>query len=200
MREFVYFSGKAWTTGNFKDLMKAGRMDIVIHFLINSFFVSHHVREDVKLHLVLYGPPTPPRHIEIIIKKKVPGTGKEEGSLDISKKDVGGLIKRILYKYKEGKKVEVFPGCFIEKKTLSNVLNEISKEKQVYILDEKGEDIKKEEFGEDVAFVIGDHEGFPVKELKRMKKEYKTISLGKIVYFASQVATILNYELDKKFG
>ena len=88
MREFVYFSNKAVTTGNFKDLMKAGRMDIVCHFVINSLFISNNYRDDVKLHLFFYGPPDPPKHLEIMYNEK------------ISKKDVAGLIKRILYKYK----------------------------------------------------------------------------------------------------
>ena len=65
MRHIVYFSSKAVTTGNFKDLMKAGRMDIVLHVVIASFFLSHDFRKDVKLHLVFYGMPDPPKHIEI---------------------------------------------------------------------------------------------------------------------------------------
>ena len=70
MREFIYFSGKARTSGNFndKELMQAGRMDIVLNFIIHSFFISNAMREDVRLHLVFYGPPTPPRHITITSK------------------------------------------------------------------------------------------------------------------------------------
>ena len=69
MRHFVYFSRNARTSGNFKDLMKAGRMDIVLHVIINAFFLSHKKREDVKIHLVFYGAPDPPKHIEMQIKK-----------------------------------------------------------------------------------------------------------------------------------
>lgn len=199
MREFVYFSGRAWTTGNFKDLMKAGRMDIAIHFIINSLFISHKLRDDVKVHLVFYGPNDPPKHIIIEPGKKIPETGKDVGSLDISKKDMAGLIKRILFKYKKDKNVEAFPGCFVEKKNLGRVLDELEKEgKSIYVLDEKGDDVSSVKFKENVVMVVGDHIGFPKKELKRLKQNYETISLGKTVYFASQVATILNYELDKK--
>ncbi|MBU2616633.1 MAG: hypothetical protein KKB79_01470, partial [Nanoarchaeota archaeon] len=72
MRNFVYFSnsaatsGKALSGGNV-NLMKAGRMDIVIHVIINAFFISHDIRDDLKLHLIFNGPPDPPRHIEINI-------------------------------------------------------------------------------------------------------------------------------------
>ncbi|MHA1869020.1 MAG: hypothetical protein ACTSXD_13335, partial [Candidatus Heimdallarchaeaceae archaeon] len=38
MREFIYFSSKAHTSGNFdsENLMKAGRMDIVCHVVVNA--------------------------------------------------------------------------------------------------------------------------------------------------------------------
>ena len=102
MREFVYFSSKAVTSGNFSDLKDAGRMDIVCHFVINSFFVSNAIRPGVRLHLIFYGPPEPPRHIILEIN--------EENKDSFSKKDIAGLIKKMLYKYKKGQKNEVFPG------------------------------------------------------------------------------------------
>ena len=90
MRHFIYFSSKAATSGNFGDLMKAGRMDIAIHVIIASFFLSHDFRKDVKMHLVFYGMPDPPKHMELQVTDE----------LEISKKDVGSLIKKILYKYR----------------------------------------------------------------------------------------------------
>jgi tRNA (pseudouridine54-N1)-methyltransferase len=189
MRHFVYFSESAQTSGKFNtdDLMKAGRMDIVIHFLINTFFVSHNIREDTKLHMVFYGMPDPPKHIEIQIK---PGT-------PISKKDVAGLIKKILYKYREGEKTEVLPGCFIEKKSFLNVINDlISEGKKIFVLDKRGESIRDVEIPDNSVFVIGDHNGLPKKELKRLKQMATPVSVGPKMYFASHVATILNNELD----
>ena len=108
MKHFVYFSGQAMTSGKALsgDLMKAGRIDIAIHSLIQGIFLSHSFRKDVVFHFVFYGMPDPPKHIEINIKDET----------TISKKDVANLLKKILYKYKKGKKTEVFPGCFVEKK------------------------------------------------------------------------------------
>ena len=136
MREFVYFSQSARTSGNFNttELMKAGRMDIAIHSFIQGVFLSHGFRKDTKFHFVFYGQPDPPKHIEIQIKDE----------LEISKKDVGNLIKKILYKYKPGKKQEVAPGCFIEKKSFLKVIEElIGDGKEIFLLDKKGEDIRK---------------------------------------------------------
>ena len=192
MREFVYFSGSAVTSGNAlsnQDLMSAGRMDIAIHTIIATFFLSHDFRKDAKLHLIFYGQPDPPKHIEIMVKE----------GLDISKKDVAGLVRRILYKYKEGKRTEVFPGCFVEKKSFLNVIEELKKSrKEIYVLEKSGEDIRKIEIKEDCVFVLGDHEGFPKKELKRLKKIATPVSIGPRMYFASQTVAIVNNELDRR--
>ena len=203
MREFVYFSQSARTSGNFNtdELMKAGRMDIVIHVVISAFFLSHGVREDTRLHLIFYGQPTPPRHIEIEINKKegMPETGKKVESLDISKKDVGNLIKKILYKYKPGKRTEVFQGCFIEKKSFLNVIEQLREQgKEIFLLDKSGEDIRKVKIKKDCVFVLGDHNGLPKKELKRLKTIAKPVSVGNKMYFASHVVSIVNNELDRR--
>ncbi len=201
MREFIYYSGKARTSGNFDDLMKAGRIDIALHIIINSFFISQKMRDDVKLHLVFYGPPDPPKHLEMFPGKSIPETGVEAGKeqLDISKKDLAGIIKKMLYKYREGKKTEVWPGFYVEKKSLFKIIDELEEQgKQIYVLDEKGENIEDAEIGENPVFVIGDNEGFPNKELKKLKKLAIPISVGKKIYFASQIVTIVNHELDKR--
>ena len=189
MRTFVYFSSTARTSGNFDihNLMDAGRMDIVMHVIINAFFLSHSLRDDVVLHLVFYGAPDPPKHIEIRVN--------EDTSL--SKKDVASLIKKILYKCKPSIKTEVVPGCFIEKKSFLDVVQEIAKDgKEIFILDKKGKNMREAEIGKNSAFVIGDHNGLPKKEVKRLKKIAQTISIGPKVYFASQVVSILNNEMD----
>ncbi len=189
MREFVYYSNRARTSGNFdiKDLRKAGRMDIACNVIIAVFFLSHKIREDIHLHLIFDGPPCPPMHLELISNKEIP----------ISKKDVAGLIKRILYKCKVGK-TEVFPGCFVEKKGFSQLVKELEQEnKKILILDRKGKDIRqlKDENLDNSVFVIGDHEGLPKKEVKRFKER---ISIGRETYFASQTVTIINNELDRR--
>ena len=189
MREFIYFSSKARTSGNFKDLMKAGRLDIACHVLIAAFFLSHNIRHDVRLHMIFNGPPDPPKHLEFIYTPNMP----------LSKKDVAGLIKRMLYKYKKGSKKEVFPGCFIEKKSFLQLIDELEREgKKLYILERKGEDIRKIKFDEPSVFILGDHEGLPKQEIKRLKKKAIKVSLGKYMYFASQSIVIVNNELDRK--
>lgn len=193
MREFIYFSKRARTSGNFNvnELMKAGRMDIAIHSLIQGIFLSHGFRKDVIFHFVFYGMPDPPKHIEICVKDETP----------VSKKDVANLIKKILYKYKHNKKAEVLPGCFIEKKSLLNVVEELLNNNcEIFLLDKKGQDIRNIDNKDLKApvFILGDHEGLPKKELKRLKKIATLISVGPKTYFASQVVAVVNNELDKR--
>lgn len=193
----MYYSRTAPTSGKFGDnLMKAGRMDIAIHSVIASFFLSHSIREDVRLHLMFAGPPNPPRHLEIkpVLKGE---TGVDK--IYLNKKDISKIIKKMLYKYKEGIKNEVFPGYWIEKKGFLKVVKELyEKNRRVYILDPRGEDIREINIEKNPVFVIGDHLGLPSKEVKRLKSMGKLVSVGKKKYFASQTISIVNNELDRR--
>jgi len=189
MKHFIYFSKSAATSGKAisDNLMKAGRMDIAIHSFIQGVFLSKDFRKDVIFHFIFYGMPDPPKHIEIQVK--------DESS--ISKKDVASLIKKLLYKCKEGEKREVVPGCFVEKKNLFSVINELQKKgNQIFILDVRGEDLRKVDIKKNCVFILGDHDGLPKKELKRLKQIAIPVSVGVKTYFASQTVSIVNNELD----
>ncbi|MDO8459493.1 MAG: tRNA (pseudouridine(54)-N(1))-methyltransferase TrmY [Nanoarchaeota archaeon] len=198
MREFIYYSRTAPTSGNYikEDLHQSGRLDIAIHSVIASFFLSHKMRTDVKLHLIFSGPPDPPKHLEL---KPVTEGETDVDKIYLSKRNVSGILKRMLYKYREGQKKEVFPGYWIEKKPFLHVVNELSNEgKNLYILDERGKDLREIEIEKDPIFILGDHQGLPQKELKRLKKICTPVSLGKRLYFASHTIAIVNNELDRR--
>ena len=191
MKHFVYFSKSAATSGKALsgNLMKAGRMDIAIHSFIQGIFLSHDIRENIVFHFVFYGMPDPPKHIEI----------HSHPDLEVTKKDVSKFIQKLLYKYKPNEKNEVMKGCFIEKKSLFNVINELKEQgNEIFILDKHGQDLREIEIPKNCVFLLGDHEGLPKKELKRLKELGKTISIGPKTYFASQTIAILNNELDRR--
>jgi len=150
------------------------------------------MRDDVKLHLIFDGPPHAPKHLVLESNKEMP----------ISKKNVAGLIKRMLYKSpdKEGL-LEIFPGASIEKKGFEKLVKELDVDgKDVLLLDGKGKDIRETTLKlnekENNVFIIGDHEGFPADKRKFLKKIDK-VSVGPKVLFASQVMTILHNEMDR---
>jgi len=202
MREFIYYSEHAKTTGNFdsNNLMKAGRMDIACQMVIMSFFVSHNIRNDVKLHMSFNGPPNAPVHLELFPGKNEEGELKSK--IDISKKDVAGFIKKMLYKVKKDGKTEVAPGYSVDKKSFVHLVEDMIDEgKKVYILDRKGEDIRKlkDDDFKDSVFILGDQDGIPKEQIKKLKKRgVGKISIGKQMYFASQTMTILHNEMDRR--
>jgi tRNA (pseudouridine54-N1)-methyltransferase len=201
MREFLYYSKHARTTGNFDltDLMKAGRMDIACQIAIMSFFLSHDIREDVKLHLIFDGGPDPPKHLEMFPGKNIKENGEK---IQISKKDVASLIKKMLYKYKPGIKNEFVAGYSTEKKSFEKVIEDLAEEgKEIYLMDDNGQDIRtlKDKEIKNAVFIIGDQDGLPKDKLKGLKRAgIKKISIGNKTYFASQVVTIIQNELDRR--
>jgi len=199
MREFIYYSSTAPTSGSKikEDLMKSGRIDIAIHTVIATFFLSHKLRTDTKLHLVFAGQPDPVKHLELM-----PETEGKTGidKIYLSKKDISGLIKRMLYKYKPNTKTEVFPGYWIEKKSLLELVKGLKTQgKQLFVLDSKGEDIRTAKIGKNPVFILGDHLGLQDKKaLKRLKQMATPISIGKKTYFASHTTAIVHNELDRR--
>ncbi len=198
MREFIYYSRTAPTSGSYikDDLMKSGRLDIAIHSVIAAFFLSHKMRDDVKLHMVFAGPPDPVKHLELqpVMEGK---TGIDK--IYLSKKNIEGVIKRMLYKYKPGTKSEIFPGYWIEKKGFLELVKELNEEgRNIYILDDKGEDLREVKIEENPIFVLGDHRGLPAKEFKRLKQMCNPVSIGKRTYFASHTIAVVNNEIDRR--
>jgi tRNA (pseudouridine54-N1)-methyltransferase len=198
MREFIYYSRTAPTSGSKvkEDLMQSGRLDIAIHTVISTFFLSHAIRKDTKLHLVFAGPPDPVKHLELF-----PETEGKTGldKIYLNKRDISKVLKKMLYKYKPDLCNEVFPGYKIEKKPLLKLLNELSSEnKKLYVLDPKGQDIRSIDFKTNSVFILGDHLGLPKKELKRLKGICTPVTIGRKKYFASQTVAIVNNELDRR--
>lgn len=199
MRELIYYSRTAPTAGNFvhaEDLQASGRIDIAVHTVIAAFFLSHKIRSDMKLHLIFGGMPDPPKHLTLqpVTEGK---TGMDK--IYLAKKDVSGVLKKMLYKYREGENKEVFPGFFIEKKSFLHVVDELADQgRNMYVLDADGEDIRDVEIKKDPIFILGDHKGLPLKEYKRLKKLCTPVSIGKRTYFASQTIAVVNNELDRR--
>ena len=187
MRKFVINSNTASTSPKISDLKGAGRIDILLHSIISAMFASNTYRDYVELHLILNGPPTPPRHITI----------KYNTETVISKKNLKKLIEVCLRKYKEGKTTEVNPGIFVDNMNIEEVVKSFSDE-EVFMLDFTGNHIKNysSEKLQDGVFVLGDYDGFDKKTKKFLKKNVNRLSLGEQIYFTSQSITIINYELD----
>lgn len=194
----MYYSRSAPTTGKAigDDLMKSGRIDIAIHTVIATFFLSHRLRTDTKLHLLFTGMPDPPKHLEFFpVTEGITGVDK----IYLNKRDVSTIIKKMLYKYREGIKHEVFPGYWVEKRGLLEIVKELHEQgKPLYILDADGDDLRTVDIKPNPVFILGDHKGLPPKEFKRLKQLCTPVSIGPKTYFASHTVAIVNNELDRR--
>src|SRR3989344_123752 len=127
MREIIYYSRTAPTSGSYikENLQESGRIDIAIHTVIAAFFLPHKIRTDVKLHLCFAGAPDPPKHLEIM-----PVTEGKTGvdKIYLAKTNVSIILKKMLYKFKEGEKREVFPGFWVERKSFLDIVYELIKQ------------------------------------------------------------------------
>src|SRR3989338_3403232 len=182
MRTFILYSRAGQTSGNFSNLRDAGRMDIVAHCLTSSFFLSHALRKDVIFYVVLTGPPNPPLTIKV--------TGSLIHDVRCDEQTWGNILRNVL----SGKS---HVGFEVFKKSFQELVKELSKDNELFVLEEKGVDISETKISDNCAFIIGDQVGLPKKEEGFVLRYGKKISLGKKVYLAADCITILNYNLDK---
>jgi tRNA (pseudouridine54-N1)-methyltransferase len=118
--------------------------------------------------------------------------------MPISKKDVAGLIKKMLYKSSDSEGLKnIAPGCYIEKKSFEKLIKELDAEgKNIFLLEKRGKDIRDLKYKGNEVFIIGDQEGFP-KDKDKFLRTIDKISVSPKMLFASQVFTIIHNEIDR---
>ena len=193
MRRFVIVGHKAVTTGDFKlDDMAggAGRLDILLRCINSAFFLSHKLRRDVEVYLVLQGPPKPPRTVRLV--------GYELKYLNPDERSTGALIRNALLQTGEGE-TKSSPGIYVSNRSFDDVIGELSKTSQVIYLKEDGNDVREKKFEKDVTFVLSDHSDLTSEEESQLLNVTPgVICLGPISYHADHCIIIMNNELDRR--
>lgn len=182
MIEFILFSRKGRTDGNFKSLREAGRLDLVYQCLLMAFFTSGAIRRDVVFHVILGGPPTPPIHLVF--------NGMQLRDVRTDERTWEAILRNIL----SGR---VHPGVEIRRESFQSLLR---KKVNVIVLEEKGKHITDIEIGKNPVFVLGDQVGLPRKDEKFALRYGRKVSLGKKTYLAATCIDIINYFLDLRFN
>jgi tRNA (pseudouridine54-N1)-methyltransferase len=102
--------------------------------------------------------------------------------------------KEIILKILSG---EQHPGIYVKKEGIEPWLEQIAKERRIFVLHEKGIQIKEIKLRDEDCFIIGDNVGLP-RNLERLiiRLGGEKLSLGKKHYLASQVIQIINYIHD----
>lgn len=188
MRTFVLFSRKARTDSNFKlnDLISAGRMDLVCRCITSALWLSHNVRENVRIFVVLNGPPKPP--VTICFH------GSKLSKIYVDERTNAKIIKKLLSLKFDKEWLEI-NAIKIARKSFQEVLSELNGKN--YVLHEKGEFIENVKIENNPVFILGDNIGLPKNEERFALRNGIKISLGKNIYLASSCIAIINWICDK---
>ena len=188
------------TDGNFNlnDLPgSGGRIDILCRCVNSALFLSHDLRRDVIIYLVLLGEPDTPRIVKF--------EGKYVRYLNPDERSSGSLIKKALEKSAIPRWRESTPGVWIRLGGLADLLEEvITDEKKLFYMREDGNDIRdefKENMPENIVFILGDHTGMtPVEETVIQDSDSKTINVGPRSLHADHCIILVNNEMDRTVG
>lgn len=192
MRIFIVLGHSAVTTPNFNldDLPgSGGRIDILCRCVNSAFCLSHDIRRDVLLYLVLQDRVT------------IRFVGNRLKHLNPDERSTGALIRKAL-KAKAGGKVserESTPGIFVSNRGLARLLDEVEKMvDQVTLLHEDGEPMRRAELTKDIAFVLSDHLEFEDWELELLE-DVPRLSVGPKTLHADHCIIIAHNELDLRY-
>ena len=192
MRAFLIIGNKA-VTKPFKlnDLPGAGRIDILCRCVAQALFVSHGIRRDVEVYLLLLGPPEPPKAVKI--------TGYEVRRMSPDERNIAGHLRKALSFKADENWREVGSGVYISKKGLVDLLEELSKRYEIYYLREDGRDIRSlAKSMRNPLFVLGDHIGVKGEDEEVvMRYARELVCVSPLSLQADQCIVIVHYELDR---
>lgn len=195
MRTFIIKARKGTTRW---DRLRASvgtkeHFEVVMHSIINAFFISNGFREDVEVYIVLDSSEDFPRTIKLSGGEGLSIAGFHEEA-------VLALMERTLKNSQGLQKDEtrlLEPGVQVSGFGFEKLIGQLLETRAIYLLGPKGEEIRTMEFPADPVFVLSDHLAMPKNMVKSLKRKgLKTISLGKKMLFASQCVVLLHYELD----
>ena len=193
MRRFLVLGHRAITSGDFKldDLAgSTGRLDVLLRCVNSAFFLSHDIRRDTEVILVLQGPPHPPKSVRIV--------GSEIKYLNPDERSTAALIRNALLQ-KVTMEERSSPGIYISNRSYRDVLSNLPENEQIVYLKEEGTDVREIDFKENVTFVLGDDQDLS-KEEEDILCKYgpQLLSIGPRSYHADHCIIVVNNELDRR--
>jgi len=193
-RRFVIVGRTATASGDFSldDLPStSGRLDVLVRCLRAALLVSHGVRRDTVVYLVLLGGPKAPRVLRV--------DGATARFLRPDERSLATLVRKSLAAYSGGEGfVTVRPGIAVATGGLDVVLADLGA-MRAYLLDEGGRDVRGETLGSrDDVFFVGDHLGFDESTRARLAEAgARPVSVGPVSLHADDAVTVLSNELDR---
>ena len=197
MRRFVITGHKAIADGSFKldDLGGGGgRVDILCRCVNSAFVLSHSVRTDAEIYLVMEGGEDAPKTVRV--------DGSTVRYLNPDERSTASLIRNAcLKKLPPGKELVSSPGVSISRKGFADILKELSGKGTFVYLKEDGTDVRDFSFPEDPIFVLGDNQDLTEEE-ESLLLSYNPakISVGPVSLHADHCMILVQNEMDRRAG
>ncbi|AGI47912.1 hypothetical protein TALC_00917 [Thermoplasmatales archaeon BRNA1] len=195
MRYFVITGHKAVADGSWKldDLGGgAGRMDILCRCINSAFVLSHNLREDCEIYLVLEGGEDAPKTVRV--------EGRTVRYLNPDERSTASLIRNAcLKKVIKGQEVSPSPGIFISRRGFDEVIDCLSEKGEFVYLKEDGTDVREFQFPENPIFVLGDNSDLTEEEEKALLAHSPAkISVGPVSLHADHCIILVQNEMDRR--
>ncbi len=163
----------------------AGRIDVLCRAIGAAFFLSHDLRRDVEVDLLLQD------QVQIRL------VGDRLKRLNPDERSTAALIKHALEKLDE-EEVQSTPGIFVSRRTLPEMLDRLYQlGAHPIVLHEDGTPIEVASIPGDPAFFLSDHQNFSPSDEEALA-DLPRVSLGEKALHASQCITIVHYLLDRQ--
>ena len=195
MRAFIVLGHRVPVTPDFSlnDLPgSAGRLDILCRCVTAAFCLSHGIRRDVTVYLILQD--------QVIVRLD----GSRLKHLNPDERSTAALIQKALKAFSEGERgkdeIESTPGIFVASGGLADALDKVQRAGlTIYMLHEHGSPIRQSELRSDAAFVLSDHLEF-LPEEEAILERAPRLSVGPLSLHADHCIVIVHNELDLRAG
>jgi tRNA (pseudouridine54-N1)-methyltransferase len=191
MRQFIVLGHDAPTTPEFSldDLAGgAGRLDVLCRCVNSAFFLSHAIREDVEVHLVLRD--------EVTVRFE----GSDLRRLNPDERSTAALIRGALEEKGEAighVEAESSPGVHVSKRGFEPVLEAAARDGTVVQLHEDGDPVVDVEPPANPVFVLSDHHDFESEEADLLAEAAdRRVRLGPELLHADHAITVAHNYLD----
>jgi len=191
MRQFLIVGHDAPTTPEFSldDLAGgAGRLDVLCRCVNSAFFLSHSIRDDVRVHLVLGD--------EFTVRFE----GSDLHRLNPDERSTAALIRTALEHREDAighMPAESTPGVSIRRMGFEATLEDAAGDTTVVELHEDGDPVADVAPPSDPLFVLSDHHDFTEREASLLAEAAdERVRLGPEVLHADHAITVAHNYLD----
>jgi tRNA (pseudouridine54-N1)-methyltransferase len=191
---FVITGHRASATPDFKldDICGgAGRLDVLVRCVSSAFFLSHDIRKDAEVYLILQGGDDAPKTVRF--------SGSDIRYLNPDERSTASLVRNaLLKKIPEGEEIRSSPGVYISRMSFSDVLEHLKDKGEFVYLREDGKDIRETVLPENPVFVLGDDKDLTEEE-ETVLQSYSPscVRLGPRSLHANHCITLVLNEIDR---